>query len=156
MEIVIKGFKVLIDQEDYEKIMGYSWTIYKVADGGIHIRACIKGTKPQKNILLWRLITNCPDELQVDHRNHNRFDNRKSNLRVCTAMQNSRNKLNRIDNTSGCKGVYWNKRAKKWHAQIGVNGKRKHIGFFDSKENAYKEYRKFAELYFKEYVPEIL
>jgi hypothetical protein len=40
------------------------------------------------------------------------------------------------NNTSGCKGVYWNKRNRKWQVSVGVSKKQKHIGYFDDLELA--------------------
>lgn len=49
----------------------------------------------------------------------------KSNQSCNTRLINTRN-------TSGYRGVYFNKRVNKWHSQIGVNGGKKHLGYFNS------------------------
>ena len=75
-----KTYKVLLDKEDLEKVKQYIWRIsnnYVIAKKGY--------------IKLHRLITNCPDNLVVDHINHNPLDNRKCNLRVCTQEENAQN-----------------------------------------------------------------
>lgn len=81
---------------------------------------------------------------QVDHINHVRTDNRISNLRVATHSQNNWNQQLQIKNTSGIKGVYWDKSRKKWSAYCCVMGKRHMLGrFSDIKlaENAVKNFR---------------
>ena len=60
----------------------------------------------------------------VDHINHNKLDNRKVNLRVCTDMENSKNKGLRKDNKSGVTGVVWNNEKNKWTVNIRCNNKR--------------------------------
>ncbi len=64
----------------------------------------------------------------VDHINHNGLDNRKSNLRLCTGSQNIINCFLIKSNTSGYKGVSWDKKNKKWLVVIRVNGRKTHIG----------------------------
>lgn len=69
---------------------------------------------------------------QIDHINGNRTDNRIENLRPATLNQNQHNAKLRKDNTSGVKGVTWNKTAKKWCVRLWVNGKMKAFGnYFD-------------------------
>ncbi len=78
-----------------------------------------------------------PDGMVVDHANGIRTDNRWCNLRLCTRAQNSQNKTGPAPkNTSGFRGVHWDKRFSKWKASIKVCGKRHNLGSFDSKEDA--------------------
>ena len=68
---------------------------------------------------------------QIDHISHSRSDNRWMNLRLVTNLENQRNASLRLDNSSGVQGVYYNKKAKKWQAQISVNGKQVYLGTFE-------------------------
>ena len=88
------------------------------------------------------------DDLQVDHINHVRNDNRLVNLRFVTKSGNQRNQSRRNDNTSGVTGVRYNKRARKYVAYIKVDDLRIHLGSFVSLEEAAKT-RKAAELKYK-------
>lgn len=91
------------------------------------------------------------DAKQVDHINGVRYDNRRSNLRACTASQNAMNKGMLSNNTSGVTGVYWHKRAGKWCAHIKVDYKKIYLGLFDDLSAAAAA-RKAAEVqYFGEF-----
>jgi hypothetical protein len=76
----------------------------------------------------------------LDHINGDRADNRICNLRDATESQNIANSRMQVNNKSGFKGVSWHKYARKWCACIGLNGKVKHLGYFDSPEGAFMEY----------------
>ena len=86
-----------------------------------------------------------PLEKEVDHINRNRLDNRIENLRLVTSSQNLMNSGSYKNNTSGFKGVYWDKIKKNWRTLIIVNGKRIQLGSFINKEDAIKA-RKEAEI----------
>lgn len=88
-------------------------------------------------------------EIEVDHINRNRLDNRKSNLRIVTKQDNMKNKSVYKSNTSGVKGVKWNKNINKWQVQINHNGKRIHLGVFKDFEDAKQARLKAEEKYFK-------
>lgn len=75
-------------------------------------------------------------EYEVDHINHIRSDNRPINLRDVTRQENTRNQSIRRANKTGVTGVGFSKLHNKYEAYIGVDGKKKHIGLFLSKEDA--------------------
>ena len=80
--------KFYIDNEDYEKIKDISW--YEANNGYMSHKDTNK-----KLILLHRLIMNAPNNKVIDHINHNKKDNRKSNLRLVSQKENSRNRKNK-------------------------------------------------------------
>ena len=80
----------------------------------------------------------------IDHINHNKIDNRINNLRVVPQILNMRNLKMRNTNTSGITGVRWNKKAKKWIANINVHYKSIYLGLFIDINDA-KKARKDAE-----------
>jgi hypothetical protein len=80
----------------------------------------------------------------IDHKNQNKLDNRIDNLREATISQNRQNMTKYKSNTSGHKGVHWQKAARKWHAQISVDKKKHHLGLFDKLEDAAAAYANAA------------
>ena len=63
----------------------------------------------------------------IDHRNRNKLDNRKENLRFCT---NRQNQYNSIPRRNIIKGIYWQPHGKAWIVRVKNNGKRIYIGYF--------------------------
>ena len=91
--------------------------------------------------LAWLYMTGEWPSGQIDHINGDKHDNRFCNLRVVTASGNSQNIWKpRSDNVSKLKGVSWRERNKKWHATIRVDGKARHLGYFDSANAAHAAY----------------
>lgn len=78
-----------------------------------------------------------PKGMAIDHINGIKYDNRVDNLRLVTRSQNMWNSCKPKTNTSGFKGVSWDKRNKQWLAYIAVFGKEKNLGRFSTKEEAY-------------------
>lgn len=87
----------------------------------------------------------------IDHIDGDTTNNRIENLREATCSQNQANTLKRKNNTSGYKGVSWNKSAGKWVAQIQVNNFKIGLGYFYNIEDAKEAYVKASEGYFKEF-----
>lgn len=81
----------------------------------------------------------------VDHINGNRSDNRATNLRSCSKVQNSRNRKMNLNNRSGLKGVSRHLKTSRWYARIQVNKKQIHLGMFDTPEAAHAAYSKAAK-----------
>lgn len=77
-----------------------------------------------------------PDTLQIDHINGVRDDNRLENLRLVTNAENLRNRSMPRTNKSGVVGVRWIKTDRKWRALIQVDGRQRHLGYFDTLDAA--------------------
>lgn len=90
-------------------------------------------------------------ESEIDHKDGDRLNNRWSNLRVATRTQNAQNCRKQTGCSSSYKGVYLNSARKDWHAQIRIDGKRKHLGYFRTEEDAYAAYCAAAAKHFGEY-----
>jgi hypothetical protein len=82
----------------------------------------------------------------IDHINNNKLDNRLENLRIVTSRDNHYKVKNGL-NTSEHKGVHFDKDKRKWRAQTTINNKRKHIGFFETEEEAINSYNLFVVTY---------
>jgi hypothetical protein len=72
----------------------------------------------------------------IDHINGIKNDNRIENLRPATKIQNAYNRKTSKNNTSGAKGVRWDKKLNRWIAKINVDGKQKYFGSFKDIELA--------------------
>lgn len=118
------GTKFIFDLEDLEIVKHYSWHIDKTSHPYIKTRL-----KNKKRLYLHRLVVNAKEGEYVDHIDHNIHNNKKSNLRICTASENGKNKKLYKSNSSGVTGVYF--KHTKWTVSITIEGKRKYIGSYD-------------------------
>lgn len=122
------GVKFLIDREDLARVSEYCWC---VANNGY-----IVSRIGDKQISLHRFILNVHDEKVVDHKDRDKTNNRKTNLRIVTPQQNNMNRGIHRNNTIGLKGVYKSKNGERYIAQICKDGQRIHIGTYDTLEKA--------------------
>ncbi|WP_155638650.1 HNH endonuclease [Burkholderia cepacia] len=139
------GVEVQVDDEDYELVSAYKWSL----NGGRYPKTheYDKERKRSISFSMHRLLMGrhrIRDGLVVDHVDGNPLNNRRSNLRVCTYSQNNSNRGKSPNNSSGYKGVTFHKQMKKWQAQIMVNEKCIHLGLFTDPESAHEAYKKAA------------
>ena len=135
-----KNEKFYIDKEDLELIKPYTWSFNNTG----YLRANVNrntGTRMHRFIL--GLDKN--DKRMVDHINHDKRDNRKSNLRICSNKENSWNASPSKSSKSGIPGVNWDKRYNKWAVYLTKDGKRKFYGYYKNLNDAIEK-RKQAEL----------
>lgn len=137
------GTEFLMDLDDYERVSAHTW--HRTGRG--YAGAYING----KYIRFHRFIMKAPVDLQVDHINLNKSDNRKLNLRLATNAENQRNSGLQSNNTSGLKGVSYYKPRNKYRARIKVDGKDMHLGYYLSVIEAAKAYNQAAIQYFGEF-----
>lgn len=128
--------KFYVDIEDVELVKKYTWCINK----GYVVN--------RDGVLLHRLLTNAPQNRDVDHINHNKLDNRKCNLRIVFDYENMWNQKIAKNNTSGATGVYSIKNKNKWMSRIMVNGNEIYLGTFNTFEEALKVRKEAEEKYF--------
>lgn len=128
---------VLFDKEDYELIKDYCWYEHKCdenKDGYIEARTI---DDSNKIIKLHRLVTGVNGfDIKVDHKKHKLWDNRKSELRICTNQENTMNRASPRNNTSGVTGVNYDKGKDKWRVRLYHNNESIHLGYYDTFEEA--------------------
>jgi hypothetical protein len=112
--------------------------------------------KKMKKLYVHRLVAqefiDNPDEKPlVDHIDHNKSNNCINNLRWATKNENQRNMSKHKNSRSIYKGVSFYKRVNKWVAQIRIDGKNKHLGYFENEKDAAKAYNEAAIHNFCEY-----
>ena len=135
-----QGKYAIVDDDDYDEINQFNWCF----SHGYAMRAVtILGKRTTQQ--MHRIITNCPADMDVDHINHDKLDNRKSNLRVCSTSENGRNqKVRTYAKSSVYKGVSFNKHAGKWRANIRLDNKLKSLGYFTNEIDAAIAYNNAA------------
>ena len=142
-----QGKFALVDDDDYDELNIYNWCI---ANGYAVRHVTISGKRTTQ--YMHRLVTNCPADMDVDHVNHDKLDNQKANLRVCSRSENSQNqKMRTKAKTSIYKGVSFYKRDGNWRAEIMLNYKCKYLGYFTNEIDAAIAYNNAAIAMFGEF-----
>lgn len=81
--------------------------------------------------------------LHINHINHDKLDARLENLEIISSERNSQMQEKKSTHSSQFRGVSWHKARNKWQTQIKINGKRIHLGRFDSEEEAAQAYDEY-------------
>lgn len=140
--ITSAGDVIIVDTDMLPVLSEYTWCLntqrYPVSR--------TKGTYVRLN----RLVMDCDQTLVVDHINGDRLNNRKSNLRICKQVENSRNKGIGCNNQSGVPGVSKQPDGK-WRVRIMVDRSEKALGVYGTFEEAVKVRREAEKYYFGEY-----
>lgn len=125
-----QGRCAVVDNEDYDRLNKFKWHYSQgYASNSRSVKKSLGKQGPES---MHRLVLNAKEGEEVDHINRNPLDNRRKNLRIVTRSQNNRNR--------GGKGYSFHKKRKKWEAQICINRKIKHLGYFSTEIDARKAY----------------
>lgn len=136
-----RGAIFLVDDEDFEYLNQFSWTLNSCNYAGRY--------SDGRFITMHRLIMGNPKGKQVDHIDGNRFNNQRSNLRICTQSQNCMNRKATTKGSSGFRGVHKTKYS--YQARIEVSGKKMNLGHFKEPMEAAIAYNKAAVKYHGEF-----
>jgi hypothetical protein len=141
------GLSASVDTRDYAKLSQYTWTARRKRRmwyATTHIG--------KRNVYMHIMLMGYRDGFQIDHKNANGLDNRRSNLRWCTYSQNLANaRKRRGPYTSQYKGVALYARNGRYTAQIHVQGHKYHLGYFRDPESAARAYDDAALRYYGEF-----
>jgi hypothetical protein len=159
--------------ETYKKIEGFE--NYSVSDFGNvrndntgknlkgsdngegYLKVCLMKHKRRHSKLIHKLtaeafLLNPENKKCIDHIDNNKLNNNLINLRFATHSQNQQNASLSSRNTSGTKGVRWNKKQNNWRAEITINGKTINLGSFLNKDDAINIRVQRAKDEFGEYI----
>jgi hypothetical protein len=104
-----------------------------------YLRTSVFGIKLFVHIIIWMMHNGTiPNNLEIDHRDCDKLNNRLKNLRLATRAENNRNIP--AYGSSGLKGVTWDSSRNKWHAQLQHGKTNIHLGYFKDKMEAAEAY----------------
>jgi phage-related minor tail protein len=144
----------LVDDEDYKRLNKYKWRMNK--RGYACTSVWLKGTGKGTVLLMHRLVLNTPKGMDTEHRDQNKLNNQKSNLRVATRSQNMMNVIRKNNPAahSKYKGVSKLNRPNlknKWLAYIRMDYKMHYFGYYATQEEAAHVYNQAAEQLFGDF-----
>lgn len=144
----------LVDDEDYKWLSQWRWYYNKHGNRAMR-NTCVNENEQMcinnsTTIFMHREIMKCPKGKVVDHIDGNPLNNQKSNLRVCSQGENSRNRIKKFGNNR-FKGVRWDKECKKWRAHIWIGYVNTYLGMFCNEIDAAVAYNEAAVKYHKEF-----
>lgn len=144
-----QGKVAIVDDADYEVASQFKWHY-----GGVYAQRRIRTNKPgprQTAETMGRFLLNTPKGVVVSYRSLDKLDNRRSNLRVAAPREAYRNRKLGKNNRTGLKGVYHHKERDTWRATISRNGKKIHLGCYDTPETAHAAYCEASAKYHGEF-----
>lgn len=141
-----------VDDRDYAEVSAFRWFVRYVPQKGDRQQDqgpyAVKSLPGNRQISMHQFLTGWA---MTDHIDHDGLNNQRSNLRPATKAQNLTNSRPRVGYSSSYKGVYWSRTARKWTAQIKIDRKSTHLGYYADEKEAAMAYDRAARQVFGEY-----
>lgn len=144
---LINGGFAKVDDSDFEYLSGFRWR----KDGYGYVSTSTHGRRNRKRVTMHGLIVGKNGDLVPDHKDGDKLNNQRENLRPATNSQNQANAKISTRNKSGFKGVSWHVHNKMWVVKIRKDGKQIHIGHFRNIKDAALAYDAAARDLFGEF-----
>lgn len=143
-----QGFFAIVDDCDFEDLAKHKWTTKKDHNKVYAYRTIRLCNGKRTSVLMHRQILGIDSPIDYcDHRDGNGLNNQRENLRLCSNSENQCNTSIRSDNTTGYKGVSFNRRNQKYRARVKHNGKIVYCKYFLCPIEAAKAYNEAAIVY---------
>lgn len=135
-----QGKFAIVDNEDFYELSRYKWHF----NSGYAVRSIYDKSENgrQKVIAMHRVIAGTQPGMDTDHINHDKLDNRRSNLRACSSSENQQNRRFQVGR-SGFYGVY--KNGSGWVVRMRIEKKLKNFGTFKNIIDAVNEYKRISK-----------
>lgn len=153
-----RGQVALVDDEDFEELNQYAWHAFRgqKAKDYYAMRTIWVNGKSKHEFMHRHILKLTDSQIKCDHKDGNRLNNQRENLRTATSSQNEANKKKKLACSSTYKGVCWDKRKQKWIAYIRSpsgkgRGRRKYLGYFTDEIEAAIAYNRAAEQIFGQF-----
>ena len=144
-----QGKVAVVDDTDYPLLNLFRWHAHKNQNGNWYACRNILLDNKRTIELMHRAILIPLRGMCIDHRDGDGLNNQRHNLRIATKTQNGQN--GKPYKNKRYRGVHWYKARAKFTAQIIVNGKQVHLGYFWEAESAAQAYNVAALKYFGEF-----
>lgn len=146
-----QGYSTIVDDKYYNDLIKYKWHVSKNSNNDYYARRRYSNKLLNMHRIIMKLAGFNINGFIIDHINGNTLDNRIENLRLANKSQNTINSKISKHNTSGFKGVSWDKSTQKWVVRIKANNIQYNLGRFIDKIHAAKVYNEAALKYFGEF-----
>ncbi len=134
-----RGMVAIVDDADYEFVNQWKWYAL-CCKNNFYAARSVQVSGRQKTLKMHRILAGAAEGQDVDHKDRCTLNNQRCNLRICNNSQNQANKGMLRNNTSGFKGVSFNKNTKRWRARLTYQGQHFALGYFDDKISAAQAY----------------
>lgn len=140
------GLVALVDDEDFTYLSQWAWYAKSNRYKSFYVKRTLRVNGKSFYVAMHRQILGAPPGVIVDHANRNTLDNRKLNLRFATTHQNMCNRI-AVRSRFGYRGVKQRRSGHgKWEARISLlDGTRRHLGSFETAEDAARAYDEAAK-----------
>lgn len=145
-----QGKVALVDDADFEAVNAFKWCAHKHKQLFHALRKLPRVNGKQKDLYMHTFLL--PEAGPIDHRDGDGLNNQRFNIRPATHKENQRAFRHKKQGLSSLfRGVSWHTAHHKWIARIRVDGKLKHVGYFETEADAARAYDTAARRYFGDF-----